>query len=166
MTSNSAKPNNMPVIIGSLAALMIGSGLILAYKGYFRSGPRDNRQDATRFTDFAKKAEQTGWQSEAPTALAEQVKGRIDRDAVQYKDKRFADLKVRFQTLEQQHKQGKQSNTEYQSALLALSNTLENLEEELAPDTKTDTKGVGGVGGDGPPAKKGDRKRRPRENQN
>lgn len=166
MTSNSAKPNNTVVIVGAVVALLIGGGAILSFKGYFSAGPRDNRQNATRFTEFAKKAEQTGWQSEAPTALAEQVRGRIDRDSAQYKDKRFTDLKVRFQTLEQQHKQGKQSNTEYQSALLALSNTLENLEEELAPETKGESKGVGGVGGgDGVPGKKGV-KRRQRENQN
>jgi len=163
MMSNSAKPNNTVVIVGSVVALLIGGGAILTYKGYFRSAPRDNRQNATRFTEFAKQAEVTGWQSEAPTALAEQVKVRIDRDSAQYKDKRFADLKVRFQTLEQQHKQGKQSNTEYQSALLALSNTLENLEEELAPEIKGDTKGVGG--GEAFPGKKGG-KRRQRENQN
>lgn len=147
MSSNS--DTNKAVLIGAVVVLVVGSTSILAYKGYFTPSPPDHRKSETRFTKFAQQAAETPWESEAPTALAEQVKSRIDRDAARFNDKRFADLKTRFQNLEQMHKQGKQSNTEYQAALVALGNNLDNLEEELDPEARSNGQNGGAPNGNG-----------------
>jgi hypothetical protein len=148
MSPKSANPNKA-VLLGAGVVLLVGSTSILAYKGYFSSSPPDHRRNETRFTKFAEQAAETPWQSEAPTALAEQVKGRIERDAARFDDKRFIALKNRFQNLEQMHKQGKKSNTDYQASLVALGNEVETLEFELDPESRPNGNGGNGNGNGG-----------------
>src|SRR5262249_53203902 len=98
------------------------------------------------------------------------VRGRIERSVNRYKDPRLTDLKTRFQSLEQLHKTGKQSNTQYQSALVAMGGELDRLEFQLDPEFKSKWQGPppGGEAGDAgkvPPPAKGNgstgKKRRP-----
>lgn len=147
-----ANPNTK-VLIGAAVVLVVGGGAILAYKGYFSSSPRAPRRNESRFTKFAEEAAETPWKSEAPTALAEQLKFRIERDAKMFTDERVDALKVRFQNLEQMHKQGKQSNTQYQAALIALGNELGYMEVELAPSFNAGNGNGGNPKGSGVPSK-------------
>jgi len=161
MASTPANPNTK-VLIGAAVVLVVGVGGILAYKGYF-SPSRDSLRNESRFTKFAEKAAETPWQAEAPTALAAQVKFRIERDMKMFNDKRFDAFKARFGSSERMHKQGKQSNTQYQASLVALGNELGYLEMELAPNSGAgngeNPKGSGGPGkvpeGNSAPGKKG-----------